>query len=109
MTPELEDLIRRAEKYLVQCGICDFGIPSKCTCPPGDPRAIIQELTEFLKGIDARVTTPGQEAFKRVVLNEMMGLCRCGRPKNRQGKVCCRMCGDSYGSHSVLCERRAKP
>ena len=46
------------------------------------------------------------EEFKRALLNALAGRCTCGRVKNKQGKHCCRMCRDGYGSHSVLCERR---
>lgn len=47
------------------------------------------------------------EEFQRALLNALTGRCTCGRVKNGQGKHCCRMCRDGYGSHSVLCERRS--
>lgn len=47
----------------------------------------------------------GQRAFRRATFNAMTGRCTCGRIKNKQGKRCCRMCRDGYGSHSVLCHK----
>jgi DNA-binding XRE family transcriptional regulator len=32
--------------------------------------------------------------------------CQCGRQVNKQGIWCCRMCRDTYGTHSSLCRRR---
>ena len=49
--------------------------------------------------------TQGQREFRLAVMYSMMGKCTCGRSLNKQGKVCCRMCRDGYGSHSVLCRR----
>jgi hypothetical protein len=34
--------------WLDQCGSCDAGLPMDCTCPPGDPRAVILALVERL-------------------------------------------------------------
>ena len=44
------DLLADAEKWLHLCGSCDAGLTMSCTCPPGDPRAIIQRLHEALTG-----------------------------------------------------------
>lgn len=49
--------------------------------------------------------TEGQAALKRAMVNAMAGLCTCGRKLNKQGKVCCRMCRENYGSHSILCQK----
>ena len=43
-----DDLIERAERFLVRCGI-----PSECTCPPGDPRAVIADLVAKLRAANA--------------------------------------------------------
>lgn len=47
--------------------------------------------------------TERQLAFKRALVNALGGRCRCGRIKNKQGKYCCRMCREGYGTHSKLC------
>ncbi len=51
------------------------------------------------------MSTEGQEAFRSALLNALGGRCVCGRIKNKQGKVCCRMCGLGYGTHSHLCRK----
>jgi hypothetical protein len=37
--------------WLNQCGSCDVGLPMDCTCPPGDPRAVILALVERLDDV----------------------------------------------------------
>lgn len=37
-----------AETWLRSCGACDGGLPMSCSCPPGDPRLVIQELIGML-------------------------------------------------------------
>lgn len=49
--------------------------------------------------------TEGQEAFQRMMLYALSGACVCGRRKNKQGKHCCRMCRERYGTHSKLCRK----
>ncbi|MEU0078445.1 hypothetical protein ABZY58_11160 [Micromonospora tulbaghiae] len=39
------DLVEVAP-WLEQCGHCDAGLPQACTCPPGDPRAVIALLVD---------------------------------------------------------------
>jgi hypothetical protein len=34
--------------WLDQCGFCDAGLVTTCTCPPGDPRSVILALVERL-------------------------------------------------------------
>ena len=45
---ELAELITRARAQLVQCGPCDFAVPGPCTCPAGDPRAVILDLLRLI-------------------------------------------------------------
>jgi hypothetical protein len=54
------------------------------------------------------MTTEGQATFRRMVANALQGRCVCGRALNKQGKHCCRMCRENYGTHSHLCEKRAR-
>lgn len=51
---ELAGLIARARAQLVLCGLCDAGVLGQCTCPDGDPRAVILDL---LRLIDPEVTS----------------------------------------------------
>lgn len=39
--------------WLDQCGSCDAALPMGCTCPDGDPRAVILELVERLDAVVA--------------------------------------------------------
>jgi hypothetical protein len=39
----------RAERFLVQCGSCDYGFAMGCTCPPGDPRSVLSDLLELVE------------------------------------------------------------
>jgi hypothetical protein len=52
-SPDTAGLLKRAKAYLVQCPICDYGIGAPCVCPPGDERAIIQELVEAIERLEA--------------------------------------------------------
>lgn len=38
------DVIKRAERFLSQCGSCDAGLPMSCTCPQDDFRPVMLEL-----------------------------------------------------------------
>lgn len=40
----MTDILERAEAWLNQCGSCDLGLFTRCTCPPGDYRAVILDL-----------------------------------------------------------------
>ena len=46
------DLEAIEREWLRQCGICDAGLPTACTCPPGDPRAVIQRLVEEMRSVE---------------------------------------------------------
>lgn len=39
-----DDLLKRVEPFLNQCGSCDLGLPYPCNCPPGDFRPVMSEL-----------------------------------------------------------------
>lgn len=39
-----DDLLKRAEPFLNQCGSCDLGLPYPCNCPTGDFRPVMSEL-----------------------------------------------------------------
>lgn len=43
------DALRRAEPWLQQCGWCDAGLTTSCTCPNGDPRGVISALVNALE------------------------------------------------------------
>ncbi len=38
---------------LVVCGSCDAGLPMRCTCPEGDPRALILRVVQDLEPVNA--------------------------------------------------------
>jgi len=40
----IDDLLKRAEPFLNQCGSCDLGLPYSCNCPTGDFRPVMSEL-----------------------------------------------------------------
>lgn len=40
----MNDLPAIRAKWLVQCGICEFGILGPCVCLEGDPRNVIDSL-----------------------------------------------------------------
>ncbi|MFJ8690214.1 hypothetical protein [Micromonospora wenchangensis] len=44
------DLVEVAP-WLEACGSCDAGLPQSCTCPPGDPRAVIALLVDEVVGL----------------------------------------------------------
>jgi hypothetical protein len=61
MATEHLDLDAIATEWLQQCGLCDFGVLGPCTCPPGDPRALIMRLVEEirqLRSTSERFTDP---------------------------------------------------
>ena len=39
-----DDLLKRAEPLLNQCGTCDLGLPYACNCPTGDFRPVMSDL-----------------------------------------------------------------
>jgi cellulase/cellobiase CelA1 len=39
-----EDLLKRAEPFLNQCGSCDAGLSAACNCPTGDYRPVMLDL-----------------------------------------------------------------
>lgn len=46
----MSDLIERAKKLLVPCGIHDYGLAMECTCPEcADPRPVISALLTEIK------------------------------------------------------------
>lgn len=58
--------LSRAEKFLVHCGLCDYGMPEHgCNCPPGDPRSTIADLVEEVKRLRAIVHMPAEALARR--------------------------------------------
>lgn len=43
------DLRKIRSEWLSLCGSCDAGLPMSCTCPDGDPRAVILKLVDHLE------------------------------------------------------------
>lgn len=39
-----DDLLKRAEPFLTQCGSCDYGLHVPCTCPKPDYRPVMLDL-----------------------------------------------------------------
>lgn len=56
-----DDLLSRAAPFLNQCGPCDYGLPTSCTCPAGDWRAVMAELVREVERL--RVITEAARAF----------------------------------------------
>jgi hypothetical protein len=48
-----EDVLEIAEPWLHLCGPCDIGIPTVCTCPPGDVRSVILVLVQEIERLRA--------------------------------------------------------
>jgi hypothetical protein len=44
-----EDLEAVKKEFLVQCGICDFGILGACNCPERDYRSTMDNLVRELE------------------------------------------------------------
>lgn len=64
----MSDLIERAEKLLVPCGIHDYGLAMECTCTEcADPRPIISELLAEI----ARLTVIEAASHRGVRLSEV--------------------------------------
>lgn len=49
-----DDVLTRAEPWLTQCGPCDFGIHTRCTCPLGDYRPVMLALVEEIQRLRQR-------------------------------------------------------
>ncbi|BCJ45357.1 hypothetical protein GCM10010168_86260 [Actinoplanes ianthinogenes] len=62
------DLLDRARAHLVQCGPCDFGMPGACNCPPGDPRALIDDLVNEVTRLRAALVDE-QAAHAKTISN----------------------------------------
>lgn len=45
----IEDLEEVEKEFLVQCGICDFGILGACNCPTRDYRSTMDNLIRELR------------------------------------------------------------
>jgi hypothetical protein len=39
-----DDLLKRAEPFLIQCSTCELGLPYACNCPTGDFRPVMLDL-----------------------------------------------------------------
>ena len=64
--PDADERLReRAEAFLVQCGPCDAGLPTGCSCPDADPRPVIAELLAALasRTPDAHLAAAKAEAW----------------------------------------------
>lgn len=48
-----DDIIKRAERFLNQCGSCDAGLPMGCTCPRDDYRPVMLELVREVERLRA--------------------------------------------------------
>jgi hypothetical protein len=51
------DLDAISAKWLTQCGPCDAGLPTACTCPGEDPRPVILELVRELEVLSAAMSS----------------------------------------------------
>ena len=52
-----EDVIKRAEPFLQQCGSCDAGLLMSCTCPQQDFRPVMLDLVREVERL--RALLPG--------------------------------------------------
>lgn len=50
-----DDILVRARPWTLLCGVCDVGLPMRCTCPAGDPRHIISALVHEVQDLRAQL------------------------------------------------------
>ena len=62
----IESLLARANTFLAECGWCDYGLPMKCACPPGDYRSVILDLVREIERSRIELSAVRDAAHRRV-------------------------------------------
>ncbi|MFE9955853.1 hypothetical protein [Micromonospora sp. NPDC005299] len=51
------DVVADALAFIQQCGLCDAGLPVKCTCPTGNYRLVMARLVAEVERLRVEVAT----------------------------------------------------
>lgn len=51
-----DDLLKRADLFLNQCGSCDYGVLVPCTCPKPDYRPVMLDLVREVERLRAAMS-----------------------------------------------------
>lgn len=76
LTPEQVAEIK--DKWLRQCGPCDFGLPTACACPEGDYRPVMSRLLHAFETLQRENTE-----LRTASLHRLVGMVPTGRLRNR--------------------------
>jgi hypothetical protein len=65
-----DDLLKRADPYLTQCGSCDYGVHVPCTCPQPDRRPVMLDLVREVERLRAQL-----EEIRHLHTDSPAGVC----------------------------------